>query len=121
MAKKQIVFHIELDEDKFPSSIEWEATDAGFDGPQLCESLMVYLWNARDKNTLSFDLWTGDMLVDDMNRYFFDTMMKMADTYQRATDAEDVSEMIKEFAVKFAKKVELVDEVDMENSQDEVS
>jgi hypothetical protein len=39
-----------------------------------------------------------------MNAHFYHTFMKMADTYKRATDNQELSDMIRAFANEFAKK-----------------
>ncbi|MGH7892475.1 MAG: hypothetical protein ACREN0_09415 [Thermodesulfobacteriota bacterium] len=41
-----------------------------------------------------------------MNAHYYFTLMKMADTYGRATSNQEISDMIRKFAGEFAKKVE---------------
>ena len=60
-----------------------------------------------EKNTLGIDLWTNDMLVEDMNLHFVQTFFKMADTYERATKNKEVADKIRVFCQEFARKVEL--------------
>jgi hypothetical protein len=51
------------------------------------------------------------MLIDDMNVHFYQIFTKLADTYRRATNNNDVSKMIEDFSKEFAKKIELIKEV----------
>ncbi len=106
--KSEIKFTVELDESKMPFKIEWEADDADFEGKRECSSLMLSLWDKEDKVTLAIDLWTKEMLVNDMNVHFHQTFLKMADTYLRATQNNDVANTIRTFANEFATKLELV-------------
>ena len=107
MAKEaEINFIVKLDEDNSPSEIFWEASEADFEGLKPCESLMISMWDRVEKNTLSIDLWTKDIEVVEMSAHFYFTFMKMADTYQRATNNNELSEMIRNFAREFARKVE---------------
>ena len=65
---------------------------------------MLSFWDGADKTAMRIDLWTKDMMVDEMADFFYQTMMTMADTFNRAThNAALVSDM-KEFAKDFYKK-----------------
>lgn len=35
------------------------------------KTMMLSLWDKEDKVTLGIDLWTKEMLVDDMNLHFY--------------------------------------------------
>ncbi|HQV32411.1 MAG TPA: gliding motility protein GldC [Calditrichia bacterium] len=98
--KKEIKFTIELDDRNMPQKIQWETSDDG-EGPQECASLMIYMWDPRAQNSMSIDLWTRHMLVDHMNIHFFHKLMKMADTYGRATGNQEGAAKIREFAKDF--------------------
>ena len=110
----QIKFTVELDDKKMPEKIEWEATDAGFDGKKTCSTLMISLWDKDEKSTLAIDLWTKEMLVDDMNVHFYQMLTKMAETYLRATQNNEASKMIEGFALQFAGKLNLIKKIDKE-------
>jgi len=100
-----INFQIELDENRVPTKIEWEATDAGFEGKKECCSIMIALWDRNEKVTFGLDLWTKEMLVHDMNKHFHQTFLKMADTYLRATKNRELSDMINNFGAEFLEKI----------------
>lgn len=107
--KAEINLKIELDEKNFPKEIKWQATDSGSEGEKQTEAMLLSLWDAENKNTLSIDLWTNKMLVDDMSFHFYQTFLKMADTYQSASNNEEAGKMIRDFAYQFAEKLELAD------------
>ncbi|NOX36314.1 MAG: gliding motility protein GldC [Calditrichaeota bacterium] len=104
----ELKFTIHLDEKKFPVKIEWEATDADFEGKRECDALMVSLWDKAEKNTMGIDLWTTEMLIFDMNVHVFQTLMKMADTYLKATNNLRVANMITDFAQQFARETQVL-------------
>lgn len=101
----EIRFLVKLDEQNGPEEILWSASEADFDGFKPCDSLMVSMWDRDQKNTMSIDLWTKKMEVGEMNSHYYYTLMKMADTYQRATNNEELSQMLRVFAKEFASKV----------------
>lgn len=102
----KINFTVELDEKNMPQKIEWEATEAKFDGKKECKAMLLSIWDKEDNVTLAIDLWTKEMLVDDMNIFFLQVFRKMADTYLRSTSNNDISKFIREFSDKFAEKIE---------------
>ncbi len=101
----EIKFTIQLDDKQMPKKIEWEATDAGFDGRKPCGSMMISLWDKNEKVTMGIDLWTKEMLVDDMNIHFYQMFSKMADTYRRATNNNEIAQTIKDFSFDFGTKL----------------
>ena len=102
----EIKFLIKLDDDGAPEDIYWSASESGIEGYVPCDSLMVSVWDRGEKNTMSVDLWTNRMQVGEMNAHFYFSLLKMADTYVRATGNQELSDMIREFAGEFAKKFE---------------
>jgi len=108
MKKSEIKFVVSLDEAKQPVAITWEADDSGVSGVKSCRSLMISLWDEQEKSTLRIDLWTKEMLVNDMQRFFYESLSSMADTYLRATNDENTAADLREFSEKFAKKAALI-------------
>jgi gliding motility-associated protein GldC len=103
MNTSTINIQVELDADKMPESIHWNAPDGGVDGMQKAKAFLLGLWDGEEKTALRIDLWTQKMMVDEMNDFFFQTFMGMADTYVRATRNGDIANEMKEFAKKFHK------------------
>ena len=104
MAKSTIKIDVELDEQKVPSAIEWSATDSTIERPQQAKALMLSLWDGADKAALRIDLWTQKMMVDEMADFYYQTMMTMADTFQRATRMTALTDEMKAFAQQFYQK-----------------
>ena len=104
MNQSTITIDVVLDEDKVPEQINWRASDSTADTAQKSRAMMLSFWDGADKTAMRIDLWTKDMMVDEMADFFYQTMMTMADTFNRAThNAALVSDM-KEFAKDFYKK-----------------
>jgi gliding motility-associated protein GldC len=103
MKKSDIRFSVSLDENKLPQKIEWSADDSGIEGKKECSSVIISIWDPKDKCTLRIDLWTQDMMVEDMHYLFYETLRGMADTYQRATNNVKAAEELAAFAEEFRK------------------
>ena len=102
-----IKLKVQLDDNRVPVKIEWEATDSGTQGIKEAKSFLLSIWDKKDNATLGIDLWTKDMLLEDMNIHFHQVFLKLADTFKRATKNNEVAEMINNFAAEFAQKLEL--------------
>ncbi len=103
--KSEINFSINLDENHIPEKIEWSASDSGEDGTKVAKALMMSLWDANEKNTLRIDLWTKEMMVDEMKYFFYQSLITMGDTYERATNDKEVANEIREFGKKLGEKL----------------
>ena len=99
-----IQIQVALDENKVPEKIEWTASDTTADRMNKAKAMMVAFWDAAEATALRIDLWTKDMMMDEMADFFFQTMMTMADTWDRATPHKDMSEDLRNFAKDFLKK-----------------
>ncbi len=93
-----------MDESKVPEAITWQASDTGVENVQKAKALMLSFWNGPDKAAMRIDLWTKDMMLDEMADFFYQTIMTMADTYGRATSHEEIVGDMKKFAHDFYDK-----------------
>jgi gliding motility-associated protein GldC len=103
MVKSSIVIDVELDENRIPLNIEWNASD-GSQRPQPAKAVMLSLWDGSDKTALRIDLWTQKMMVDEMADFYYQTFMTMADTYERATRQTELVGQMRNFAKEFYKQ-----------------
>ena len=71
------------------------------------KALLLSIWDSNAQETLRIDLWTKDMPVDEMKKFFHQTLVAMADTFQRATDDEKMADTMRDFCDYFAEKMEL--------------
>ncbi len=104
MNKSTITIDVMTDENRVPASIAWSATDTSADNAQKAKAMMISFWDGAEKAALRIDLWTKDMMVDEMADFFYQTMMTMADTYGRATKYTEQVEEMKKFAHDFYDK-----------------
>ena len=109
MTKKitsEIKFTVELDENRVPEKLMWSAQDGGIDAEEA-KAMMLSIWDSKAQETLRIDLWTKEMPVDEMKKFFHQTLVAMADTFQRATNDEKMTGTMKDFCDYFAEKMEL--------------
>jgi len=107
--KKEIIIRVGLDKDAIPESITWQAPGAS-KGEEKAEAFMLSLFDGAEKTTLGIDLWTKEMLVGDMNIFFYQSLKKMADVLERATQDKEAAQMMRDFSRDFGRKVKLLKE-----------
>ena len=108
MSKSTITIGVKMDDNRVPESIEWTASDTSSDNLQKAKAFMLSFWDGAEKTALRIDLWTKDMMVDEMGDFFYQTFKMMADTFDRATHQEELVGDIKQFAEMFRKKFQAI-------------
>ncbi|GAB4296560.1 MAG: gliding motility protein GldC [Ignavibacteriaceae bacterium] len=111
----EVTINVELDEKNMPAKILWQATDAPFSGSKEAKTMLLSFWDKDDGVSLSLDLWTKEMTIDEMNIHFYQTLLKMSETYRKATRDEKTSSLIKNFAESFSKHLHLNDKFNKRN------
>ena len=104
MQESTITIKVQLDPERMPSNITWRASESTVDASQQAKAMMLAFWDGADKTAMRIDLWTKEMMVDEMADFFYQTFMTMADTYNRATKNEARVKEIKDFAREFYQK-----------------
>ena len=106
MRQSEIKFTVTLDDNKVPEKIDWSATDTHAESTS--KAVMIALWDTAEKNTLRIDLWTKDMMVDEMKQFYHQNLLSMADTFERATGEVEAAKAMRNFAQEFGARMKLV-------------
>jgi gliding motility-associated protein GldC len=104
MEVSRITIDVYLDENKVPEQILWNASASTADAQQKAKAMMLAFWDGADKSALRIDLWSKEMMVDEMADFYYQTFITMADSFSRATGQHKLSEELKEFAKEFNRK-----------------
>lgn len=107
MQKKEVSITVELDEQNVPENIIWNATDKREESVNDCRAMLLSLWDAHSKDTLKLDLWTKKMTVDEMKIFFHQTLVTLADTFERSTNEDKMAGDMRDFCEYFAEKMEI--------------
>src|SRR3978361_200919 len=103
MKTSEIKFKVTVDENNLPTHIEWDAPDSG--EKSACKSVMIALWDEKENNTLRIDLWTKDMMVDEMKKFYHQNVMTLTDTYLRATGDDATGDKVKKYFSEIGKEI----------------
>jgi len=105
MKQSEIKFSITLDEKSMPTKIVWSASDSQKESSS--KAAMISLWDENEKNTLRIDLWTKDMMVDEMKLFYHQSLLSMADTFERSTGEVDAAKAMRNFAREFGERMQI--------------
>ena len=105
----QLRITIGLDDKNVPTSIEWDADDRPKGSKPLpCKAMLLSLFERETLDTMKIDLWTTEMQVNEMDRFFFQTLRALADTYFKATQNREMAVDMQRFVQYFGEKTEIL-------------
>lgn len=88
MKKSHINFTVELDANNIPERIVWDATEKPDPNASETKAISIALWDEKQKNTLRIDLWTKQMPVMEMKRFFIDCIGGLGQSILTSTGDE---------------------------------
>ena len=109
VVKKRSTISIEvgLNAEKMPVQIKWDASDKP--GPsEACKGMLLALFNAQSKETMKIDLWTKDLQVVEMDRFMYQTLRGLAQTYFKATQNKELANAMQQFVFYFGQETNII-------------
>ncbi len=104
-----IEIKVGLDENNVPEQIKWKAEDKGQEAPSTrAKAMLLSVFDEENLETFKIDLWTKEMQVIEMDRFFFQTLRAMADTYFKATQNAELASDMQRFVQYFGEKTEII-------------
>ena len=97
---------VDLDANQVPEKITWDSTDLS--GTKNAKAMLLSLWDSKEMNTLNIDLWTKDMSVEEMSKFFFQTYITMVETFEKATNEDQMAMAMRDFAEFFGEKMKVI-------------
>ncbi len=105
----EIIIKVGLDENKVPVDILWSADrNDGSTEHQNCKAILLSLFDGIHQETLKIDLWTKDMMVSEMDRFMFQTLRALSETYFKASQNAALANEMQRFVQYFGEKTEVI-------------
>lgn len=105
----KIEINVGTNENNVPVRMMWSAEDGNINN-QEAMAMLLSLWDPKDKNTMKIDLWTKEMSIEEMKQFFHQTLITMADTFQKATGETNICEDLRDYCYHFAEKMDILPE-----------
>ena len=105
--KERLSIDVSMDDNLIPESIEWKSSQENKPS-QTASAALIYFWDAKKNETFNLDLWTKEMSVEEMNKMMFQTLMTLANTYERATSEDQMANAMRDFGQFFGERTEIL-------------
>ena len=107
--KSEINISVGLNDENVPVKMEWQAQDDPKNNDlKECKAMMLSIFDKESLDTLKIDLWTTEMQVIEMDRFFFQTLRAMSDTYFKATQNKELASDMQRFVQYFGEQTEII-------------
>ena len=108
MAKKSSInIDILLDDQNVPDKISWSSSD-GSKEVEESKAMLLSLFDKENLETVKIDLWTKEMQVVEMDRFFYQTLRALADTYFKATQNTQLASEMRHFVQHFGETTDVL-------------
>ena len=105
----EISVHVGLNENNLPLAMKWTAKDGGMEDA-AAKAMLLSLWDPKEMGAMKIDLWTKDMSIEEMKQFFHQTLLTMADTFEKATGEKNICEDLRDYCYHFADKMNILPE-----------
>jgi gliding motility-associated protein GldC len=114
--RAKINITIDRDENNVPEKMVWQASDNP-DGPkkQEAKAMLLALFDKKDLDTVKIDLWTKEMMINEMDRFMFQTLRSLTDTYYKATQNAKLASQMQHFVHFFGQETGIIPKEDDQN------
>jgi gliding motility-associated protein GldC len=105
MRTEEIKISIELDENNVPEKLNWKASqnDAGAN----IKAMILSVWDEKEQNAFRIDLWNKEMQVDEMKQFVHQTILTLADSFEKATNEKKMADTMRDFCDYYAEKMNI--------------
>ena len=107
MNKSKLTFDLELDDNNVPKKIIMNSSDNQANDV-LLKSVIIAAWDEKTKETLRVDLWTKDMMVNEMFIMYHQTLMSMANTLSKSTGQDKLAGALRDYCDFFAQETKII-------------
>ena len=103
----QINIQVGLNANQLPLRMLWSASDGQINNAEAA-AFLLSIWDPKEKNTMKIDLWTKDMTIEEMKQFFHQTLLTMADTFEKATGEHLIAEDLRDYCYHLADQMKIL-------------
>lgn len=109
-AKESLIqVKVGLNANNIPTTIHWKSDDNPNNSEfQESKAFSLLLFDKEHRDTVSINLWTTEMQISEMDRFVYNAMKALADTYHKATNNTEMANQMQQFIQFFGKKTEIL-------------
>lgn len=100
----QIRVDVTTNENHIPEKIIWNADEGDIKDAEA-KAMIMSLWDGKTHTAMRIDIWNQEMTIDEMKKFFHQTLLTMSDTFERATGERNIAEDLRDYCQHFAEKM----------------
>lgn len=104
--KKKITLEISFGEDQVPVKITCSGDD--IKKPIEGKAMLLSLFDGEHMDTIKIDLWTKELQINEMDRFVFQSLRAITDTYYKATKNGALANDMQKFVDYFGEKTQIL-------------
>ena len=101
----RLTVDVAMDENMIPEEIIWKSNDEKNASEEKAAAALIYFWNKNQNETFNLDLWTKEMPVDEMDEFFYQSILTMSEAYFKATENNKIKDALKKFSKSLEKNL----------------
>jgi gliding motility-associated protein GldC len=105
MRTEEINISIELDENNVPEKLNWKASQN--DNGAAIKAMILSVWDEKEQSAFRIDLWNKEMQVDEMKQFVHQTILTLADSFEKATNEKKMADTMRDFCDYYAEKMNI--------------
>ena len=106
--QSKLTILVNMDENHIPEEITWKSIENEKTSEKIAKAALLMFWDKAEQNTMSLDLWTKEMSIEEMSKFFFQIYMTMADTFEKATSEDQIALAMRDFGEFFGEKLGVI-------------
>ncbi len=104
--KQTIKIEVQLDVNNLPESICLNTKDQS--KVNDLKAIIFSGWDSEAKETIRLDLWTKEMMVDEMFIMYHQTLMSMATSLEKSTNHNKLADALRDYCAFFAEQTKII-------------
>lgn len=104
LKKSKIDIEVLTNENNLPEQITWSAKEGGIEGARA-EAMILSFWDKNAGTAMRIDLWNKEFTTDEMKKFMHQTLLTMADTFEKSTGEKNMAEDLRDYCHHFADKM----------------
>lgn len=104
----EMKIRIGLNAANVPVKIKWRSDDSNDPKSKEAKAMLLSFFDKDTLDTLKIDLWTSDLQVMEMDRFMFQTLRALTDTYYKATQNKELAVEMQKFVQYFGERTEII-------------
>lgn len=104
----EVLLKVNLDTENIAEAIFWKSTNNPDQDWIKAKAFLLSIFEEESKDTLKLDIWCKDFQMHEMDRFMYQTLKALCETYAKATNNNELANQYMNFVNYFGEKTEII-------------